>query len=253
MAGEPRFDPDSTARTTRRWIPGLLGLALLALPLDGRVAAWAGGLSRRGDFWRELDALQQYGQGVSLVLAAVLVWQLDPPKRGRLADLAAGVATTWVAVFGLKLLTGRPRPRTGRAYGFVWPWDRWESASGSRHAWEFWAGADAEVWSMPSSHAAMAAVLSLFLARTYPGLRGLAVVMAVLVCCGRVAFGAHYPSDVLVGAAVGWGIGSGALRGRWGARAAGAVFRRRRGKARAEGPGRLETDGAGEHDGGQAA
>src|SRR5690606_10701937 len=93
-----------------------------------------------------------------------------------------------------------------------------------------------------------------FLARLYPGLRGVAVALVVLVCCGRVAFGAHYPSDVLAGAAVGWGIGSAAFRGRWGVRAVNAVAGdRRRAEPREGSAGEPETDADAGRDGGQAA
>jgi undecaprenyl-diphosphatase len=57
---------------------------------------------------------------------------------------------------------------------------------------------------MPSSHTAAAMALSLYLIYAYPRLRPLAVAMVLVVGFGRVATGAHYPTDLVVGAAVGY-------------------------------------------------
>ena len=69
---------------------------------------------------------------------------------------------------------------------------------------------------MPSSHAALAAVMSVFLVYQYPRLRPFGIVMVVLVSCCRVVFRDHYPTDVVVGAAVGYVIAHYAVTFRWG-------------------------------------
>lgn len=77
-------------------------------------------------------------------------------------------------------------------------------ADGPQHAWEFWKGHWADLTSMPSSHTTFAAAMAAFLAFAYAPLRGLVVVLTILVAVARVLLGAHYPSEVLVGAAIGW-------------------------------------------------
>ncbi len=61
--------------------------------------------------------------------------------------------------------------------------------------------------SFPSGHATQAFAIAVILAGEYPRLAPLFYGFAALVATSRVALGAHYPSDVLVGAAMGimWG------------------------------------------------
>lgn len=203
-------------------------LGLLAMPLDPGVEAWAAGLKKRNDFWVELDALQQYGQAGTSVIAAVLIWTLDPLRRRRLLDWAAAAAVVWVATFSIKTLVGRPRPRLDDPFGFLWPWGAWDfgGSTGVRHAWEVGRGISSDLWSMPSSHAAFAVVMSVFLTRLYPALRGFAVVMVLVVAAGRVLFRAHYLSDVLVGAGLAWALTAWAVGGYWGVQALDWVWKR---------------------------
>jgi membrane-associated phospholipid phosphatase len=57
---------------------------------------------------------------------------------------------------------------------------------------------------MPSSHTALAVVMSVFLITLYPRLRPFGVAMVVVVGGCRVLFRDHYPTDVLIGALVGY-------------------------------------------------
>ena len=200
---------------------GLLVVGLAIMPLDPMIAGWFAGLPKRGDLWREIGAWQQYGQGGSIVIGVVLIWVLDPDRRRRLLDWLASGALVWLAVFIAKVLIGRPRPKLEDPYGFLWPWGTWDFGppTGSVHAWQIGKTLGSELWSMPSSHTAFAVVMSVFLVRLYPRLRGVAVFMACLVGFARVAFGAHYPSDVFIGAAMGWILAKLAVGGFWGVRA----------------------------------
>jgi len=81
--------------------------------------------------------------------------------------------------------------------------------------------------SMPSGHAAMLAALACALAREawrrrLPALALVVILLGAMGCVARVAVGVHWPSDVLVGAAVGLlGIVAGdAIDARWGLRRA---------------------------------
>lgn len=189
---------------------GGLVLTALALPVDGIVARAAQRVHLGGDFRREFEAWQQYGQFTCSVLVALVVWVMDPGRRRRLADLAVAWLITCAAVVLSKGLIGRPRPRLDDPYYFLGPLGQYPLGPevGIRHAWEVWAGVSSDLWSMPSSHAAYAAVLSLFLAAMYARLTPLVLSLAAFVGIARVLTGAHYPSDVIVG----WTIGSMAAR-----------------------------------------
>ena len=208
-------------RRTALVCAGVVAAGFAVMPLDASIGAWALGLERRGDLWRELGVLHQYGQGGAMLLGMALVWSLDPSRCRRLLDWLLAAGLVWLAVFTTKALVGRPRPRLGDPYGFLWPWGTWDFGGtvGERHAWEIRAVWTSDLWSMPSNHAAMAAVMSVFLIALYPALRWFGLAMLGLVGAGRVLFGAHYPSDVLIGAGMGWLIATVAVRGLWGVRA----------------------------------
>ncbi|MDI6807863.1 MAG: phosphatase PAP2 family protein [Candidatus Eisenbacteria bacterium] len=90
------------------------------------------------------------------------------------------LALTGPVVSGLKYAVGRERPyeKTSRANS-----------------------------SFPSGHAAAVFAVSSVIASEYPRLKIPAYVVAGAVAFSRVYLGRHYPSDVIVGSAVGYGIG----------------------------------------------
>ncbi len=200
----------------RFWaLPGLYGLigVLLLWPLDPRVMAvvTAGGtrdsLPIGGDIRRELEALQQFGQGGMMILVALAIWLLDPPHRRRLLDWLVAIAIAAVLAFGLKMMLGRPRPVLDEPGLLLGPFGMYpipdEGGFVLTHAWAFWQHGVGKLWSMPSSHTVYAVVAAAMLAGWYPRIRGLVIAMAALVAFARVGFGAHYPSDVAAGVAVG--------------------------------------------------
>jgi membrane-associated phospholipid phosphatase len=198
----------------------VLALFVAALPLDGPIARGVRSIHLGGDVRRELEAIQQYGQGVSLVIIATAVWLLDAGRRRRLLDLAAAAGVAALAVNAMKMLIGRPRPKFDDPQYFLGPWGAYpiNEQVGVRHAWEFWRGISSDLWSMPSSHTVYAVVVTVFLSLLYPRLRPLVVALAFIVGLARVLLGAHYVSDVVVGAGLGFVIGWPAVRNEWGQR-----------------------------------
>jgi len=195
------------------WAPPLLyGLiaVLLLWPLDGwlngalapegRAPAWLG-----GDLRRELEALQQFGQGTVTIAIVIAIWLLDPARRRELVDWLAAIGIAAVIAFGLKMLLGRPRPVLGEPDLLLGPLGMYPLGpeQGVAHAWEFWRDDVSKLWSMPSSHTVYAVVAAGMLAAWYPRLRWLMVGLVAVVAAGRLLLGGHYASDVAAGAAVG--------------------------------------------------
>lgn len=202
--------------------PALLGiLAAAALwPLDGPLGRLARAVPVGGDLRRELEALGQFGALSSLIIIAWIIWQLDPRRRPRLLDGAAALVITGLVVSVCKMLAGRPRPRFDDPAVLPGPFGAYPIGPGQgvAHGWEIWRIGTYDLGSMPSSHAAYAAVAATCLALLYPKLRALMVTLAALVAASRVLFAAHWPTDVVVGAALGVDIGRRAMRRCWGRR-----------------------------------
>jgi membrane-associated phospholipid phosphatase len=196
---------------------------LVVFPWDGAVSNAARSVRLGGDVRREFETWQQYGQGVSMVFAAGVIALLDPRRRRRLLDLAAAALVTAVVVNFLKMFVGRPRPKFNDPAMFLWPTGVYPVPRGDgthflAHAYDVGKGISSDLWSMPSSHAAYAVVLTVFLAALYPRLRWLAWGMTAFVGIARVATGAHWATDVIVGAATGYIFARAAVYELWGVR-----------------------------------
>ena len=213
----------------RPWALPLAAAAILfpiIYKLDPALNAWLTSVRLGGDVRREFEALQQFGQGVSTVLIALVIWLQDPARRRRLADWGAALVVAMATVQVGKLLVGRPRPKYDDPFYWLGPLGRYPvdrvvagEPVGIRHAWEFWAGISSDLASMPSSHTCYAAITAVAVGMMYPRLRWMMAALAALVALGRLMTNAHWPTDVLVGAALGLAIGGAAMRGRWGQRA----------------------------------
>ena len=192
-------------------------LAAMLLPLDGPIAQFCRAHPLGGDLRRSLEALQQYGDLGTILVVSAVVFLLDRARRGRLLDLYLASGATFLACQVLKMLVGRPRPFLQDPWGFTGPWRavrfRPLADSAPAYAWEFWRNGIAALWSMPSSHTAAAMALSLFLVHVYPRLRPLAASIVVVVGVGRVVTGAHYPTDLLIGALLGYVVSAPLIRG----------------------------------------
>ena len=189
-----------------------LSLSLILVPLDPFAAKLAlkmqpgGGLTLGGDVKRELEFVQQFGAFTSVVLIWVAILRLDPTGKNKLPSFLIATAMNSLICNALKMFLGRPRPKFLQAHELTLPWETFDMPAeiGVRaiHAWE-----SSQLWSFPSSHTAAAAVLAVYLTRMYPKLRELAITLVLIVATARVLLFAHYPSDVVAGAAIGLVIG----------------------------------------------
>jgi len=240
--------------TLRRavWVLALCAVAAAALlPVDGAAAEFCrrfrgdGDLTIGGDLRRTLSMLQQFGDVATSVLIGIVIFRLDPPMRRRMLDWVAAALAVSAATHVLKILFGRPRPT--RLFNDVYPgydsalhfvgfWRQYPIPHGVddgnvehvwRYSWELWAGIGSDLASMPSSHTSAAAALAVALSRMYPRITGLVWALVVIVGTARVLFGAHYPSDVVAGAGVGYAVAVLAMDGSWGRRLAARAGRGR--------------------------
>ncbi|WP_330324107.1 phosphatase PAP2 family protein [Streptomyces pseudovenezuelae] len=152
-----------------------------------------------------LSAVEEAAESTKLWCGAAVVMAWKGGRRGRRAA-AAGLAALAMAQLvsnGLcKQLAGRPRPPA------EWiPHDEVDDRPDSS--------------SFPSGHTAAAVAFTAAVAPTWPVAGALCALPAMMVAVERVQSGAHYPSDVAGGAAIG-------LAGAWATRRAAALFLRRR-------------------------
>lgn len=176
---------------------GLVALCVVLMVLEGRGLKTTLKLNMKGDVKRETRWIAQYGQLACTVVAALLVFQLDPrPQRGRIALIVVGtVAAASVAAMLVKRLCSRVRPGHENAGRFLGP-----SLKHANYKESF-----------PSSHSASAVALSVTLATLYPNAAATFWVLALLCAGLRYVLDAHWPSDVVGGIALGYAVASGAI------------------------------------------
>jgi membrane-associated phospholipid phosphatase len=146
-------------------------------------------LAIKGDIKREASWLAQYGQGVCTFFVAWTVWLFDPTVWRNIVIMVA-VYTASALSLGIKRLVGRVRPDHPNAGSFT----------GITRVH------DNSIESFPSGHTACAVALSATLAHYFPVTS--AVVWTLAALCGilRYLVDAHWPSDILAGAFLGYSV-----------------------------------------------
>lgn len=201
--------PPSTTLPDFRTRTGLLQLAAAMLVLSAIAVAFdlpiASLLRERipGELRRLLTWSELFAHGLGVALIAAMIAVLAPTQRRLLPQVLATAWGAGLVADGCKLLIGRYRP------SHKLPEHITESFAGwlpvvfpiSGHA-RF----DHAVQSFPSAHTAVATGMAIALTALYPHGRWLFAGFAVLAACQRVQSGAHYPSDTLAGAAVGFAV-----------------------------------------------
>lgn len=145
-------------------------------------------LKFKGDVKRETQWFAQYGQSACTPVAALIVWDMDRRALHVASLVVAAPLITSTVVMILKRIFGRVRPNRENAGKFLGP--SWKHANYRE--------------SFPSSHTACAVALSMALAFLYPHGAGTFWALAIICALLRYVLDAHWPSDVLAGAGVGY-------------------------------------------------
>jgi|SRR5579875_2364656 len=170
------------------WLVPLGGLTAGFLATDSDVSRH---LSNAPNTLNQYRNFSNYGIGAMIGAAggAYFLGTITHNPHERETGFLSGEAAvdSVVAAEGLKYVFQRERPYTDNANG------------------SFWDGGD----SFPSVHAAAAWSIASVVAHEYPGVlpKVAAYGMATAISAARITGKEHFPSDVLVGSAIGWLVG----------------------------------------------
>lgn len=204
MASVSIHEPQSLeeSREVTRWVSPLaltvfVVLSIVALlTIDVPVVRYLTSTRPRGFFRDLMNAVEVFGNGFGVALILVVIAMLDPMRRRVLPWIAGCAFGAGVASNVLKLLVSRQRPRAVELADARF----WETFTDFLPLTS--AGSSGQ--SFPSAHTATAAGLAVSLAFFYPRGRWLFAALTFGVGFQRIFAGAHFPSDVAIGALFGY-------------------------------------------------
>lgn len=227
MHAEPQPAPLPAIDWRSRVVVPLVAAGLFAVLLrsfDGPAYEAVRSIGLSGDFRREIETLGQFGSFSTILIATILMLIFDPKRARRVLDWVFAAVVGSILFGGMKVLLGRGRPKLGDPNLYAGPTGAVTDPSDGQvlRAIE---GA-AELQAMPSSHTTHAVIAAVFLMTMYPRLTVLVVPWAALVGYSRLALGAHWPTDVLVGACLAYPLAYICVTRYWGVRFMDFVWRR---------------------------
>ncbi len=175
-------------------------LAVVVTPFDSQITAALNMTRETGDLRRMMALSEIFSHGFGVLVVLGLVAALAPEKVRLLPRLLSCVLLTYIAISLIKHTVLRRRPQ---AFGNL-PDDvssTWQTSIGHNSEFIGW-NSQFLFQSFPSGHSAMAVALALSLCWLFPRGRYVFAVLAILGMLQRVMFLAHWPSDILFGAAV---------------------------------------------------
>jgi len=161
--------------------------------------------SEHSKYIREIiDTMEVFGNHIGIIIVVLLIHELDRQHRKRIFHFLTTVIAAGLTADVIKLFVIRQRPR---GFSFLDP------ALVRQHDvllidWTPWTSTFESVkQSFPSGHTAVAFGAFVMLSFWYPKGRQIFLMMAILVGIQRIMVGAHFPSDVIVGAMIGMMVG----------------------------------------------
>ena len=194
-----------TSRSNPSYLPAvvLMGLTLVAaVMLDAGMSRWFAQHRVHGEMSNLLEAAEHFGTpfGQLMILLTILIasgWRDLRVLRVFLCATAAGMSANVI-----KLMVARARPRDLNLVD-----SDFTLAPGFDGMFPFGAGGSA-MQSFPSAHTASAFGFAVVMSWAWPAARIPFFVIASLTGIQRICSTAHYPSDVIFGAALGWMVGT---------------------------------------------
>lgn len=218
MAADSTDNQPGTPRPFWQYIAigiSLLVLAAVLSRFDASIINAADPVDWPGDLKRLFQLSELFAHGFGIILIVVGMWQLSPERKKYIPRLIACAAFPSITAHMIKLVVARSRPTTFLDADLLPQWPTSTDVT--------WLGAGPEVafnityatQSFPSAHAALVCGVAIALSFIYPQGRKLFFVLAVVASVQRVIFFAHWPSDVAVGASLGFLIAGGLVQS-WG-------------------------------------
>lgn len=178
----------------------MLLVAGLMLSVDYKIAQWGATDPYPKLLIELLTKAEPFGHAMGVALIVITIAVLDVPRRRWAPGLClAGAISGGLGANLVKLFVARTRPRN---FDLVHS-DVWHSFQG----WLAFGSGGSAAQSFPSAHTATAVGMAVTLATIYPQGRWWFFSLAALVGLHRIESSAHFPSDVCVGAAIGWIVG----------------------------------------------
>lgn len=196
---EPWLAPEPLA-SARSWpwlvIPALWLAAAASLVIDLPVARFWRDHKTPGFIVDALESAEAFGNGAGVILLLAGAYFLGALQGRTLPRLALASLGAGLVADAFKLIIARTRPRdSSLAEGVLATFGDWLPS----------VTAESSMQGFPSAHVATAVGLAFALSYFHPRGRWVFGTFAVMVLLQRVQTGAHFLSDTLAGAAVGWG------------------------------------------------
>lgn len=190
---------------SRSWPTGLALLLLSAIcvgVVDQPCSGFLHSHPLEGELTNVFEAVEHFGTPYGAVLILVTIWINIPTLRSRVARTMAAAISAGLAADIVKLCVTRTRPKA-----FDFHQSIWSSFTGVFE----WGVGGSKHQGFPSAHTAFAIAFAVMLAELFPKSRRWFLCLGALVALQRITTLAHFPSDVLAGAAVGWMVARGFL------------------------------------------